>query len=212
MVDAGNFSATKRTKLGTAECRRLRRAGVTPGNLYGRGGEPIAISVAEDDIRKAILSGLQVVDIEVDGNVDKTVIREIQWDTFSKQIEHVDFLRVDAHERVTVEIALSLRGVAAGAVAGGVLDQSLRSISVDCPVISIPNVIEVKIADLQIGDSLLVKDLDIPEDIKVLTAEEIVVARVTEPIVEEEEQDELPEGPAEPEVIGRKAADADDEQ
>src|SRR5688572_7252480 len=82
MAEDPKLSAEPRTKLGSAECRRLRRDQRVPGNVYGHGEEPASIAVAEEAISPIVHSGHKVVDLELGGKTEKAILREVQWDTF----------------------------------------------------------------------------------------------------------------------------------
>ncbi len=204
------LAVEKREKLGTAECRRLRRQGILPGNVYGHGLDPVAVKFPRESFMSILRQGTQVVELELEGQNETAIIREIRWDSLSTVVQHIDLVRVDPNERVSVEVPIELRGVAPGVTDGGVLDQQLRSLAVDCPAVSIPDKINIRIGSLQINDAILVNDLELPDDVVVQTDGESVVVRVNEPVEELEEDEEQGEiSAAEPEVIGRK--DKEDE-
>ena len=102
MADVVTLNATKRTEKGTTACRRLRRGGLTPANVYGHEIDPVAVTVNSNDLRPVISSGAHVVDLSIDGQTEKALIRDVQWDTFSTYVQHLDLLRVDGTERVQV--------------------------------------------------------------------------------------------------------------
>ncbi len=203
MSNEPKLVAEIRTKLGTSESRRLRKQGSVPGNVYGHGKDPVAISVPDEDIMSLVQSGSHVVDLEIGSDCEKAIFRDIQWDTFSTSILHFDLIRVDPNERVTVEVAIELRGVAAGVLSGGVLDHQLHSLTIDCPAIQIPDRLSVKVSDLEIGQAVHVSDLEVPESTNVQNSADAIVVRINAP-TEIEEPEETLEGPAEPELVGKK--------
>ncbi len=208
MVSAVKLVAEKRIKLGSAESRRMRRNGIVPANVYGHGLDPVALSVSDDDLRPIVMSGTQVVEIDIDGTTETAIIREVQWDTFSTYIQHVDLIRVDPNERVTVDVAIVLRGTPLGVVAGGRLDQQLHLLTLDCRAVQIPDSITVRVGKLEIGDSILVSDLKMQEGVVAHNPPESIVVRVNEAVeLEDEEDADMDAGPAEPELVGRKAED-----
>lgn len=202
--------AQRRTKLGTSANRRLRASGQVPGNVYGHKQDPISVSFSEKEAAALVRSTHRVVDLELDGKTETAILRETQWDAYHKQLWHVDFMRVDANERVKVDVDVVLRGTAAGALAGGVLEHSLHMLHVDCLAINIPEAISVKIQGLQVGQAIHVKELDIPVGVTVLNNPDAIVVRVVQPIVVEVAPTEA--AVAEPEVIKKekKAADEDE--
>lgn len=207
MSDDISISTEPRTKLGTAECRRLRKRGRIPANVIGHGEQPQAVSVEEDAFRPVLATGHKVVDLSVDGRMQKALVRDVQWDTFSQYVQHIDFLRVDATERMVVDVPVVLRGTPPGVRAGGVLDHQMHTLSVEAPAVKIPDQIEVRVLDLQIGDSLHVRDVELPAEVTMMDEPDGVIVQVNEAVElpEEEEAVEADAAGAEPEVVGRKA-------
>ena len=196
-----------RTENGSAACRRLRWSGQVPGNLYGHNAPPTAVVIDADALMPVLQSGTKVVDVELDGKVDKAVVREIQWDTFGRSIQHFDLLRVDPNERVNIVVPLELKGTAPGVLMGGVLEQPMHSITIDCLAYQIPDSIQVRIANLELGKAIHVSELILPDGVHAQAAADAIVVHVVQPKM----QEEAPSinGPTEPETIGKKpAADA----
>jgi len=203
------FEVKKRETRGKRNARRQRAAGSVPAILYGHGEESISLSVKAADVAAALRHGSQVVDLQGDLN-EQALIKNIQWDTFAHEVLHVDFNRVSAGERVTVNVAIELRGVAPGANAGGVVEQLVQELEIECRVMSIPEKLEVNINRLELGQSRTVADLKIPEGTTVLVPVDTVVVQCFEPQPELEEEEAAPES-FEPEVIGRAAEDEESE-
>ncbi len=204
MAETAKLVGEKRDTTGTSASRKMRSAGRIPGNLYGLGRECVNFSVAEEALRPLINSDVKVVDLDLDGTTELALFREIQWDTFSRDVQHFDLQRVDPTKRIRVELALELRGTSPGVLGGGVLDLSTRTVEVECLAHNIPDHIYVKISELQIGDAVHVSDLEVPEGAAILDDPATLVVRVNSP-VEEEEVEETVEGAAEPELVGRQA-------
>jgi large subunit ribosomal protein L25 len=211
MADVITLEAAKRTELGTTACRRLRRSGKVPANVYGHEIDPVAVTLDANALRPVITSGTHVVDLNIDGATEKALIRDVQWDTFSMDVQHLDLLRVDPNERVEVEVPIHLRGTAPGVLANGMLEQMMHTLNVECPAVEIPDEMEVRINELQIGDAIHVRDLqDVPPKLTILDEPDAVIVQVTEAVVElpEEEEEGVVEGAVEPEVIGREEEEA----
>lgn len=196
--------ATRRSEFGTRACRRLRKQGSIPGNVYGHNQVPVAISAPGDVIDSLVHAGHKVVDLDIDGASDTAMFREVQWDTFGIRIQHFDLVRVGQDERVVVEVPIEMRGNAPGVIAGGVLEQTMRTVTVECRAVQIPDSITVRIHALEIGDAVHVSDLELPEGVKVDAAPEETVLHIVQPTVLEEAEGEEEIGAVEPEVIGRK--------
>ncbi|HET6425210.1 MAG TPA: 50S ribosomal protein L25 [Planctomycetaceae bacterium] len=198
--------AEPRSEQGSAACRRLRWEGLVPGNVYGHAAETTSVKVAREVITAIVKSGSKVVDLDISGKQDKALIREVQWDAFGEHITHFDLMRVDPNERVTLHVPIVLKGIAPGTMSGGVLEQPLHSITLDCLAYLIPDTITVRIGGLNVGQAIHVKDLELPESAHSQTPADAIVVHV----VEVKTKEALPgePGAAEPEVIGKKPADA----
>lgn len=185
MSTAVKLSVSKRTEEGTRACRNLRIRGIVPCNVYGHGQDPVPVKVPADKVRPLINAGVKVVDLDVDGKVESVLVRDVQWDTFSNHVYHVDFQRVDATQRVLVEVPIQLRGTAPGVVAGGHVEQPLHSLHVECPALEVPDHIVVKISSLELDQALHVKDLtELPPGVVIKNAPDLVVVHVAKPKAE----------------------------
>ena len=201
-----------RTKLGTLAAKKLRKGGRVPANIYGHNQPPVAFSVPEDGLLPLVKSGVKVVDVELEGKTDKAVLLEVQWDTFGTYIKHFDLLRVDPDEKLTVEVPLEIRGIAPGTLSGGVLEFGLRHLTIQCLAIQIPDHIAVKVGDLQLNQAIHVRDIEPPPNTVFMDNPDTVVVRVVQLHVSEAElAPEGMEGATQPELIGRKPAEEEEE-
>ncbi len=210
MAETVELKAEKREQRGTREARRLRKGGQVPGVVYGHKRETIAISLPAEELVKTVRHGAHVVDLRMDGGVEKALIRELQWDHLGKDLLHVDFVRVSKDERIEVPVRVELRGIAPGVTAGGVLEQSLHTLKVECLAVSIPDSVRVNINELQLSGAIYVKNLALPEGVKVLDDPESIVVHVIAPVAEPEAA--ALAASAEPEVIGRPKAEEEEEK
>jgi large subunit ribosomal protein L25 len=204
------LNASKRERLGTAECRRLRREGQVPGNLYGHGEGAVSFKTDHESLFKIVHDGHVAIDIDVEGKTEKAVFKEVQWDTFGKQIVHVDLIRVDPNERIDVEVPVDVRGTAPGINEGGILDTHMHTILVNCPVFKIPSSIVVRVGALHLYDAIRVKDLQLEEGVVPQADEDEVIVQVIEPrIIPEPEEEAAAELGAEPELVGEAAEEGE---
>jgi len=173
------ISGKSRDSIGSSSARRLRGQGYVPCNVYGHKQDSRSIAVEVDALSGLVRSGARVIDLEVDGQSEKALVKEVQWDTFSVGIVHVDFLRVNVDEKVQLDVPLQLRGTSPGVTAGGVLEIAHHVVHVECLAIQVPDFIPVRIGGLNIGDAVHVKDLqDIPEGVAVLASPDTVLVHV----------------------------------
>lgn len=206
------LNASKRERLGTAECRRLRREGQVPGNLYGHGEGAVSFKIDHESLFKIVHEGHVAIDIAMDGKTEKAVFKEVQWDTFGRQIVHVDLIRVDPNERLDVEVSITIRGTAPGIAEGGILDTQMHTILVNCPVFKIPSSIVVRVGALHLHDAIRVGDLQLESGVEPQAPEDEVIVQVVEPRQpQEEEEDEGLEEGAEPELVGETAGEGESE-
>jgi large subunit ribosomal protein L25 len=209
MAESVTLVTQPRQGRGTRSARRLRHQGRIPAVLYGHKKETLSIALPAEDVERAVRHGLHVVDLQSDGDLQKVLIREVQWDHLGKSILHIDLARVAADERIRVPVPLELRGTAPGVNAGGVLDQPLHSVEVECLALSVPESIRVNISELQLGGAIHVRDLVLPPDVKAMADPDAIVVHVTTVAAEAPAAAtpaaEAPEQ-AEPEVIGRQRA------
>jgi len=209
MSKESKLVAELRSERGTRACGRLRQRGYVPGNVYGHRADTTPITVKADVLTPMVKSGVRVVDLEVDGQHDKALVREVQWDTFGVTIEHFDLMRVDATERVTIHVPVVLKGTAPGTLAGGILEQPLHSLTLDCLAIQIPDAIFVKIGTLEIGSAIHVREVELPENVQCHNQPDAIVVHCVQVQVKEIVPAEAAVAAAtEPEVIGKKPADA----
>ena len=205
MAQSVQLAVQSRDGFGTKEARRLRKQGLLPAVLYGHKEATVALSLSHDDFLKAVHHGARLVELKTDGNAEAAIIQEVQWDHLGKDVVHVDFRRVSKDERVVVTVPLHLRGIAPGVSGGGILDQPLHTLSVECLVTAVPESIRVNVSELQIGSSIKVQDLHLPEGVKAMNDPEAIVVQVSAPQAEPTAAAIPGAETAEPEVIGRQA-------
>jgi large subunit ribosomal protein L25 len=214
MAESVILSYETREGKGTRKAEKLRRAGKTPGVVYGHKEGTLSITVAHDALFNAVKHNVRVVDLQGPGKTEKALIKELQWDHLGKDILHVDFERVAADERIKVTVHIELRGVAPGVAGGGILDQQIHALHVECLAVAIPDNVRVPIGELQKGQAIHVRDLKLPEGVTVLDDPDAIVVHVTEPRVEVAAPTEEEVTGAEPEVIrpDRRAAEEGEEK
>jgi large subunit ribosomal protein L25 len=210
-----SFTAQAREGKGKGAARSLRARGQIPAVIYGHDRQPQSLALNARDLDK-MLGHIQaestVIEVTIDGQTSKTLIREIQRHPIKRQILHVDFQALVAGEKVTVNIPITLIGTPEGVkLEGGVLEQSLRELEIEVDPSSIPDHVEIDVSALKIGDSIHVSDIKLPEGVEVLDDPETSVAVCAAPraVIEEAPAAEgaAPEAAAEPEVIGKGPAE-----
>ena len=205
------IKAEPRLEKGTRAIRRLRSKGLVPGVVYGHGQDGMNVVMNSRDLVQALHTGSQLLDLQVEGHPDdKVLVKAIQYDALGDDVIHVDLQRVSATETVDVMVPIVIHGHAIGAVHHGIIDQPLKELSVSCPAAKIPDELRVLVSDLDIGDMIMVRDIELPEDVTTTNSPTQVVVTmhppVTEAEIEAEEETgvEEEEAAVEPEVIGAK--------
>ncbi|HMP57946.1 MAG TPA: 50S ribosomal protein L25 [Gemmatales bacterium] len=201
-----SIPAQPRTRPGSQCAHQLRGGGQVPAVVYGHKEAVLTIAVPHDDMWKVIRQGARIIDVQMGGKSEHCLVQEVQWDHLGKEIQHVDFKRVSADEKVQVTVPVQLRGTSPGVAAGGVVNLVLHDLHIECLVINIPETLRVNISDLQLDGAIHIKELVLPEGVKVLgDPDEVVVQCV--PKVEEAEPAPGEAGAVEPEVITARKPD-----
>jgi large subunit ribosomal protein L25 len=176
-----------REHLGSSETRRLRRRGLIPGVLYGR-GEPVAISIEERELRRALTgaAGLHsILDVEIDGTgiAHASILKDYQLDKVRGGVTHVDLHEVRLDQAITASVSVHLIGteLAPGVKEGGVLSQPLREIQVEALPLEVPEHIDLDVSHMATGDTLRIGDIVVREGVTFLDDPDTVVATLTAP-------------------------------
>jgi len=201
-----SLSGSRRVKVGKGGARKARLAGEIPGILYGHGETPIPMSVGARDFQLALRThggGNPIVSLAVAGSEYTALIRGVQYDPVTHDVLHLDFQHISLTETIEVKVNVHLVGTAAGVKdGGGILETILRELEVRCLPTAIPASIDVDVTGLNVGDSIHVRDIAVPE-VLILTDADATVATVVPPTVMEEKPVEVAatEAAVEPEVI-----------
>lgn len=168
----------KREALGSRAMIKIRESGSIPAILYGHGEENVCLTVSLDTVNQLIKHGTKLVQLKGDIQ-DTALLRAVQWSSMGDYIIHVDFARVSQSETVVVTVPIHLHGEAPGAMsAAGQLRFATHEITIRCPAVKIPEFITCEIGALQIGQSIHVNELTLPEGAEAVTPGSIVVAQV----------------------------------
>ena len=204
------IEARERTERGSRASRRLRSRGLVPGVMYGAGTETEALSVEADRLNQLIEEGARIVDVKIGSKARSVVIKEIQFDHLDSDIQHVDFELVRMDELLEIDVPVETHGTAKGTRSGGVLEVVLKRLAVECKPGDMPREIRIEVGELEIGDTITVADITLPEGVKALVDPSTALVAVHAPR-EEVEVEEAVEGEMlEPELIGAEPDDGED--
>jgi large subunit ribosomal protein L25 len=217
------LEVAEREGRGSADSRRLRRQGIIPGVLYGRGKTPHAICISERELRRVLTgeSGLHaILDVVLEGQKTShpSILKDYQQNVLTGRLAHVDLQEVRLDQPIQAQVVIELVGESQGVTEGGVLSQVVREITVEALPLEVPERIELDVSGMAMGDTLRLEDLPLKEGVTYLDDPEIVLATVTmptqivEPEPEEEEEleeGELPEGEEAPEGAAEEGAEGE---
>lgn len=177
--------AVRRTDSGKEAARRLRHSGMIPAVVYGKATPAEALAVVPKDLLGVLTSEYgrnTVIELEVQGEAKRTVLlADYQYHPVSRHLLHADFLQIRLDQPVEVDVPLELTGKAKGVVLGGVLRQVYRKLPIVCLPNQIPVKIEHDVSELELEDHVAVRDLSLPEGVRVrLPDAQTVAAVVTE--------------------------------
>lgn len=212
MAHTVKILAKIRSGSGSKAAKKIRKTGNVPGVVYGHKENPVSITTNHDEIFKAVKHGVRLVDLETDGKVEKALIRDIQWDYLGNDVIHVDFSRVSADEKIHITVPVEMRGTAPGVLAGGVLDFPMHKVHIECLALNIPDSIRVNVAELQIGGVIHVRELVLPEGVRVLDDADAVVVHVMEKKAEVAAAPTDEAAANEPEIIKKPKPEAEEEE
>jgi large subunit ribosomal protein L25 len=191
-MELKTLNVMKRDQHGTGPARRTRVAGDVPGVIYGEGQAAVSISVNTRSFEQLIHGEMgehAVVQLEVEGQPSLSgpaMIKAVQHHPVRSHVIHADFLRIRLDERIHTVVALNLVGRAKGIQEGGVPDQQLHEVEVECLALDVPPHIDVDISELNIGDSIHVEQLQAPKGVDITTDPERAVIAIHPPRILED--------------------------
>lgn len=199
-----NLSAQKREDLSNTATKTSRKKGNIPGIFYHRDADPVTIYVKDTALNPFIYtSEVRIINLQIEGaeKAMNCILKDVQFDPVSDRAIHFDLLGISENEKIKVQIPLKMVGSAIGVRDGGILQQSLHSIEIECLPGDIPAHIDIDIAGLKIGDAIHISDIE-AKNFEIHGNPEAAVVAVVPPNVEKAEgAAEGEAGTAEPEVI-----------
>jgi large subunit ribosomal protein L25 len=205
--DRATLTVTERTEFGSRTSRRLRRSGFVPGVVYGGGSDTRHFQVDERQARNVLTHGGTLLDVQFDGgNATPVVVKEQQRDPVRGRLLHLDLLEVRLDTEIQAEVGIELVGgeEAPGVKEGGVLEHVTHQVTIEALPTAIPESIPVDVSGMSIGDTLQLSAVLPPEDVEFVLgegvdADEVTIATLSPPRIEEEPEPEVEE---EAELVG----------
>ena len=208
-----------RKEHGTSAARRARLQNKVPAVVYHSGVEATPLSVDKISLNKALRTGQMIFEVNVEDKNQFVLVKEIQYHPVTDEIIHIDFQKVKEDEKISLEVAIRSIGESQGVKLGGLLVQMLNSVTIKCKPAEIPEFLEIDVTDMEMNTNLFVKDITLPEDVEMITAEDIAVVSVQEPKEEKEEEvveatdmDESESATEQEEAQGEEGADPAEEE
>ncbi len=203
MSEIGTLVAQPRERVGKGSSRAARRAGLVPAVIYGLGKPPVSITlpfnIVSNELKKGRLAG-HLINLEVDGKVERVIPRDIQVDVVMDFPIHIDFLRLSKDSKIEVDVPVHFLNEEAspGLKRGGVLNIVHHEIPLICSAESIPETIEIDLTGLDIGDAIHIDDIKLPEGTSLATTErDFTVATIAVPSAGVEDAEVVAEGEGE---------------
>jgi len=206
----------ERLEFGSRTSRRLRRTGIIPAVVYGRGGSELTVTVNEKDFMDVIgySTSTGIINLKMGRKSPVTaIVRDVQWDIITDKAIHIDFLRVSEDQIVSVPVHIRLQNIPVGVTMGGVLEHALHEVLIKVRAKDIPGSVTIEVGHLEIGDTIHLSDIVLPETLTLDMDSDLVVASVVAPSVAkvEVEEEELLEGEEAAELEGEEKEEADKE-
>lgn len=192
MPNKAVLTIEKRDEKGSGAASRMRRSGFIPGVVYGKGMDPIEIKVSTKDLREIVAKYGRntVLDLKLDNQVIPAMIKDIQLDLLGARYEHVDFQRIAMDEVIRTRVPIRLSGEGIIESKGGLVMLQLDELEVECLPKDLPEFIDIDVSKMEIGHSLKVGDIELPEGVQVLSEPGETVLVITETKATEKEESE----------------------
>ncbi len=186
--------------LGTAASRRLRKTGNVPAVLYGHKQDNEHLSIASKTIDSILRHHSRIVELQ--GAVNETaMVAELHYDPLGIEVLHVDLLRVNMNEKVTVTVPIKFKGEPKGGKLGGIVIENSFDVEISCPVVAIPSAIVLNVVSVGLDQHRTAGDLVLPENVELVTPAETVIYHIEKP-KSAESADEAEDAEGSPETEG----------
>jgi len=196
------LKAEVREQTGSKAVRKVRDQGKIPAVVYGHKEDPVAISLDAHDFVEGLHHGHRLMDVQIGQKKQKMIVKELQYDHLGRNIIHADLVRVDITENIKVNVPIELKGTAAGTHEGGIVEEHMDHLEIECKATDIPEAITVLVKDLHVGGAIHAGEIELPSGVKLISSPETLLATchlVAAAKTTEELEEEVPTAP---EVIG----------
>ena len=198
------LKAEIRERAGTKDSVRIRRQGRIPAVIYGHKEEPLSVTLDAHDFTEGLHRSSRIMDVQIGRKKETMMVKELQYDHLGRDIIHADLMRVDETETVTVTVPIELKGTAKGTHEGGIIEEHIDHLEIECRVADIPENIAVLVKDIGVGDNIHAGDIDLPEGIKLVSSSETLIVTCSLVAAAKTTEELELEIPTAPEVIGQE--------
>src|SRR5262245_61004444 len=179
-TQSAQITVKPRPELGSRANKRLRDSGFVPAVIYGHKEAVVPVTLPKKEIVNHLEKGAHVFDLAMDGKSEKVLVKEVQYDHLGIEVIHVDFARVSLDEKVEVTVPLEIKGEPKGEKDGGVLQQIISELEIECLVTDIPDKITFNVSEMALNDVIHIKDLPLPTGVRLLQDGELIAIQVKE--------------------------------
>ena len=205
------LKAEIRERKGSKAAQKVLKSGRIPAIIYGHKEEPVSISLDTHDFVEGLHHGHRLIDVQIGKKKQTIIVKALQYDHLGKNVIHADLMRVNVTEMVKITVPIELKGTAPGVNEGGIVEEHIDHIEIECKVTDIPESIVVSVKGLNIGDFIHAGDISLPEGVKLVSSPETLLVScnlVSAAKTTEEVESEMPSAP---EVIG-EAKESEEEE
>jgi len=196
------LKAEIRENTGSKAGQKIRKQGKIPAVVYGHKEQPVSISLDAHNFIEGLHHGHRLMDVQIGKKKEKMIVKELQYDHLGKNIIHADLMRVDISEMIKVTVPIELKGTAQGTHEGGIIEEHIDHLEIECKANAIPETIVVSVKEVSVGSALHAGDIELPDGVKLVSSPDLLLvtchlvsaAKTTEQVEEEI--------PIAPEVIG----------
>jgi len=204
------LEAQVRENTGSSAAKKVRKQGRVPAIVYGHKQDPVAISLDAHDFAEGLHHGHRLMDIKIEGQTQKMMLKDLQYDYLGRDIVHADLMRVDVTETIHVTVPIELKGTAQGTHEGGIIEEHADRLEIECLVTNMPETIVASVKEIGVGDVLHAGDIALPDGVTLVSPAETIVATCHLVAAAKTTEELEEEAPSAPEVIGEKKAEGEE--
>ena len=202
-MEKGLFlKAEIREHIGSNQAAKVRKQGRIPAIIYGHKKDPVPISLDAHNFADGLHHGQRLMDVQIGKKKEKVIVKDLQFDYLGKDIIHIDLIRVDVPETVRVTVPIELKGTAKGTHEGGIVEEHTDRLEVECKVTDIPESIVVSVKDIDVGNALYARDVELADGVRLITDPSTLLVTCSLVAAAKSTEELEEEVPVAPEVIG----------